>query len=199
VKELPRSAESAIKSENPGPLTKSISLPWRRSREQRSAGFQPAVSPISNRQNVRNPRRRLDSRRPQAGNLRYDFVNSPDLKTLVPKRLLAMQANGKQSGARMTPKENMPIVEDDKSRVTARVPAEMRQALEEAAQLQGSTLNQFIVQSAFQEAQRVLERETVIRLSRRDAQKVFSLLERPPKANKQLKEALKAYRELVRV
>lgn len=74
----------------------------------------------------------------------------------------------------------------------------MRDALEQAAQLQGATLNQFVVQSAFQEAQRVLERETVIRLSQRDAQEVFGLLERPPKTNRRLKEAVKAYRDLVR-
>lgn len=93
----------------------------------------------------------------------------------------------------------MPTLEDEKVRITARVPSEMRDALEQAAQLQGATLNQFVVQSAYQEAQRVLERETVIRLSQRDAQKVFSMLEHPPKANKEMKAAIKAYHELVRV
>ena len=89
--------------------------------------------------------------------------------------------------------------EDEKVRITARVPSEMRDALEQAAQLQGATLNQFVVQSAYQEAQRILERETVIRLSQRDAQKVFSMLEHPPKATKEMKAAIKAYHELVRV
>jgi uncharacterized protein (DUF1778 family) len=93
----------------------------------------------------------------------------------------------------------MPAIDDEKIRITARVPVEMRDALEQAAQLQGATLNQFVVHSAYQEAQRILERETVIRLSQRDAQKVFSMLEHPPRANKQLKEAVKAYHELVRV
>ena len=93
----------------------------------------------------------------------------------------------------------MPTVEEDKVRINARVPAELRETLENAAQLQGATLNQFVVQSAFQEAQRVLERETVIRLSRRDAQKVFALLAHPPRPNKQLQEAVNAYRGLVRV
>ena len=93
----------------------------------------------------------------------------------------------------------MPTRDDGKIRITARVPSEMRDALEQAAQLQGATLNQFVVQSAYQEAQRILERETIIRLSQRDARKVFSMLEHPPKPNKQLKEAVKAYHELVRV
>ena len=82
---------------------------------------------------------------------------------------------------------------------TARVPAELRETLEQAAQLQGATLNQFVVQSAFQAAQRIVERETLIRLSQRDAQKVFSLLDHPPKPNARLKEAVKASRAKVRV
>src|SRR3989449_2855243 len=53
-----------------------------------SAGFQPAVSPISNRQNVAITVAPSLSRRPQAGstaiqqvgNLRYDFFHCPDLK-----------------------------------------------------------------------------------------------------------------------
>lgn len=83
--------------------------------------------------------------------------------------------------------------------ITARIPAELRGTLEQAAQLQGATLDQFVVQSAFQEAQRVVERETVIHLSRRDAQKVFSLLDCPPKPNARLKEAVTACRAKVRV
>jgi uncharacterized protein (DUF1778 family) len=43
------------------------------------------------------------------------------------------------------------------------------------------------------------DEKTVLRLSQRDAQKVFSMLEHPPKANKQLEEAVKAYHDLVRV
>ena len=92
----------------------------------------------------------------------------------------------------------MPTIEDKKVRITARVPSEMRDTLEQAAQLQGATLNQFVVQSAYQEAQRILQRETVIRLSQHDARKVFSMLEHPPKPNKQLKAAVKAYHDLVR-
>jgi uncharacterized protein (DUF1778 family) len=88
---------------------------------------------------------------------------------------------------------------EDKSRVTARVPSELRETLEEAARIQGATLNQFLVQSAYQEALRILEQETVIRLSRRDAQKMFDLVAHPPKANRQLRDAVKAYHALLSV
>ena len=93
----------------------------------------------------------------------------------------------------------MSTTTEDKSRITARVPAELRDTLEQAARLQGATLNQFGVQSAYQEAQRIVERETLIRLSQRDARKVFSLLDRPPKPNARLTEAVRACRSKVRV
>jgi uncharacterized protein (DUF1778 family) len=93
----------------------------------------------------------------------------------------------------------MRTIDAEKTRITARVPSQIRDILEEAAQLQGATLNQFVVHSAYQEAQRILERESVIRLSQQNAQKVFSLLDHPPKANKRLKEAVKLYRKLLRV
>lgn len=88
--------------------------------------------------------------------------------------------------------------DEEESRITVRVPSEMREALEEAARLQSTSVNQFFVQAAYQEAQRILERDTIIRLSRRNAQKVFALLENPPKPHKLLKDAVEAYHELVR-
>jgi len=93
----------------------------------------------------------------------------------------------------------MPTLAESKVRITARVPPGLRSALEQAAQLQGATVNQFVVQSALQEAQRILERETVIRLSRADAARLFAWLEKPPKPNSRLREAVGAYRELVHV
>ena len=78
------------------------------------------------------------------------------------------------------------------------MPKNIRTALEHAAELLGATVNTFVVRSAYQEAQRVIERESVIRLSRKDARKVFSLLENPPKANKRFKDAVKAFKRRVR-
>ncbi len=81
-------------------------------------------------------------------------------------------------------------------RLTARIPSRLRDTLEQAAELQGATLNQLVAQSALAEAQRVLEREAQIQLSQRDAQKVFGLLAHPPKPNCLLKAAVKASRSL---
>ncbi len=90
------------------------------------------------------------------------------------------------------------IAEEPRERITARVSKRVRDTLEQAAELMGSTVNQFLVQSAYQEAQRLVERESVIRLSQADARKVLALLDNPPKPNKRLVEAAKAYKKNVR-
>ena len=90
------------------------------------------------------------------------------------------------------------VLDEPRSRITARVSDNVRDTLEQAAELVGATVNQFVVQTAYAEAQRVIERESIIRLSQKDAQKILSLLDNPPKPNKQLKEAVKAYKGTVR-
>ncbi len=86
-----------------------------------------------------------------------------------------------------------------RKRITARVSTSVRDTLEQAAELVGATVNQFVVQTAYTEAQRLIERESVIRLSQKDAQTVLALLDEPPKPNKRLKEAVKAFKTKVRV
>jgi uncharacterized protein (DUF1778 family) len=90
------------------------------------------------------------------------------------------------------------VLEEPRKRITARVSDNVRATLEQAAELLGATVNQFVVQTAYQEAQRVLERESVIRLSQKDARKIFSLLDHPPKPNLRLKAAVKAFKGSVR-
>jgi len=89
-------------------------------------------------------------------------------------------------------------LEANRKRITARVSDSVRNTLEQAAELLGATVNQFVVQTAYAEAQRVIERESVIRLSQEGAQKVLALLDHPPKPNKRLTAAVKAFRGAVR-
>ena len=84
--------------------------------------------------------------------------------------------------------------DEPRKRITARVSDTVRNTLEQAAELLGATVNQFVVQTAYVEAQRVIERESLIRLSQKDAQKVIALLDNPPKPNKRLKAAVKAFK-----
>ena len=90
------------------------------------------------------------------------------------------------------------VIEEPRKRITARVSDRVRDTLEQAAELLGATVNQFVVQTAYVEAQRVIERESVIRLSQKDAHKVLALLDNPPKPNKRLKDAVKAFKGTVR-
>ena len=78
-------------------------------------------------------------------------------------------------------------------RIGARVPREVYATLCRAAELTGATVNQFLVQSALKEAQSVIEREEVIRLSPRDWKWLLDLMENPPKPSPRLKAAMKRY------
>ncbi len=91
-----------------------------------------------------------------------------------------------------------PTLGEPRTRITARVSDTVRVTLEQAAELLGSTVNQFVVQTAYQEAQRVIERESVIRLSQKDAAKILSLLDHPPKPNKRLQDAVRKFKGTVR-
>jgi uncharacterized protein (DUF1778 family) len=82
----------------------------------------------------------------------------------------------------------------DRGRITARVPQNVQDTLQQAADLLGATLNQFVVQAALTEAQRVIERERVIHLSSNDAAFLLNLLEAPPVPNTRLRKALQNYK-----
>lgn len=80
-------------------------------------------------------------------------------------------------------------------RIGARVPHDVYETLCRAAELSGSTVNQFLVQSALKEAQSVIEREEIIRMSSRDWNWLLQLLDNPPKPNPKLKAAIKRYQK----
>jgi uncharacterized protein (DUF1778 family) len=80
-------------------------------------------------------------------------------------------------------------------RIGARVPHDVYETLCRAAELTGATVNQFLVQSALKEAQAIIEREEVIRLSPRDWNWLLELMENPPKPNARLKAAMKRYQK----
>ena len=63
----------------------------------------------------------------------------------------------------------MTLTTQERGRITARVPQNVQDTLQQAADLLGATLNQFVVQAALNEAQRVIERGRVIHLSGNDA------------------------------
>ncbi len=75
-------------------------------------------------------------------------------------------------------------------RIPARMPLEVYERIAAAARTVGSSLNQFLVQSALDKANDILERERVITLSTMAAEAFFGLIENPPVPNDRLKEAM---------
>jgi uncharacterized protein (DUF1778 family) len=81
-------------------------------------------------------------------------------------------------------------------RIPARMTREVYERIVEAAGTVGSTLNQFIVQSALEKADNIIERERTIRLTAKDAKIIFELIENPPKPSQALKKAMRLRRNI---
>ena len=81
----------------------------------------------------------------------------------------------------------------DRGRITARVPIHVQVTLEIAANLVGATMNQFIIQTALREAERIIEQEKVIRLNAPDAEALLLALDNPPMPNAKLLATLQYY------
>lgn len=75
-------------------------------------------------------------------------------------------------------------------RIPARMPTAVYEKIAEAAQSIGATLNQFIVQSALEKANAVLEEERIIKLSAASSEALFAIMENPPEPNEYLKQAM---------
>lgn len=84
---------------------------------------------------------------------------------------------------------------DERGRITARVPLAVQEKLRRAAEMVGATVNQFVVQSALERAERIIDQEAAIGLTRRDAAMLVELLDNPPAPNAALKQALERYKQ----
>ena len=80
-------------------------------------------------------------------------------------------------------------------RVSARIPLHVYEKLTEAAEVVGASMNQFLVQSALEKADRILEHERVIKMTKKDANIFFAAVENPPLISNRLLGAMKAYHE----
>lgn len=78
-------------------------------------------------------------------------------------------------------------------RLTTRVTAPVQQKLQMAADLIGATVNQFIVQAAVEKADRIIETESALALSRKESVWLLDLMENPPPRNPKFLEAKARY------
>lgn len=81
------------------------------------------------------------------------------------------------------------------ARIPARMPTAVYDRLVEAAQAVGATLNQFLVSSALEKADQILEQERVIKLSAASSEALFAIMENPPEPNEYLKKAMQYRKE----
>ncbi len=65
----------------------------------------------------------------------------------------------------------------------------------EAAGMVGASVNQFLIQSALEKAESIIERERAINLTRQDAEFFFNAVENPGLINEKLCEAMQSYNE----
>jgi uncharacterized protein (DUF1778 family) len=83
----------------------------------------------------------------------------------------------------------------NETRLTARISNTVKETLQQAADLSGATLNQFLIQAALKEAHLILDKERAIALSEQDANLVFDLINNPPEPNSLLKAAFQKHRD----
>ncbi|MBL0352133.1 MAG: DUF1778 domain-containing protein [Candidatus Dechloromonas phosphoritropha] len=83
------------------------------------------------------------------------------------------------------------------ARLEARLSAEQKALLQQAAELSGRTLSEFVVASAQEVATRVIQEHETIRLSRADQIAFVTALLDPPAPNERLRHAAAAYRQQV--
>lgn len=82
-------------------------------------------------------------------------------------------------------------------RLEARVKAETKALCQEAANLEGRSLTDFIVASAVESARRVIRERELIDLSQRDRKAFVASLLNPPSPNRRLRNAARYYEHLM--
>ncbi|SRR5258706_1285182 len=85
-----------------------------------------------------------------------------------------------------TPYKRAPYKED---RLAARLSSVLKKLFQKAASLEGTTLTEFVINSARQAAKRVIQEHEIITLSDRDRRVFMEALLNPPEPNQKLREA----------
>lgn len=68
-------------------------------------------------------------------------------------------------------------------RLTTRITDHVQETLQMAADIVGASMNQFVVQAALEKAEKVIESESAILLSRRESLRLLELIDNPPPRN----------------
>ena len=83
-----------------------------------------------------------------------------------------------------------------RKRLTTRITDPVPEKLQAAADLVGAPLNQFVVQAALEKAEKVIESESTIVLTRRESLRLMEIIENLPSRNEIFLQAQARYQRL---
>lgn len=88
---------------------------------------------------------------------------------------------------------------EQEKRLVARTNAEIHRIIQEAAELQGSTVSQFLLDAALERASEVTERATRINMSREAFENMMAALDQSARSLPRLRQAARRYKEEIHV
>jgi uncharacterized protein (DUF1778 family) len=89
----------------------------------------------------------------------------------------------------------MAVRDRKEERIETRLPAEAKQQIEYAAELQGRSVSDFVVSAALEQAAKVIEQQKMIRLSLADSATLAEAILRPALPNAKAVAAARRYKE----
>ncbi|EGI6811387.1 DUF1778 domain-containing protein [Escherichia coli] len=90
-------------------------------------------------------------------------------------------------------------IERKDTRLVARTSLEIQEMIQRAADYCGSTVSQFLIESAVDKARNVIERTEALHLSMAGADALVAALENPQRPNQKLLKAVQNYKDVVNV
>jgi uncharacterized protein (DUF1778 family) len=111
-----------------------------------------------------------------------------------PSRRFSLRPTGGNGGELA---KNETIMKTKSKRIEARVKPDTLVLVQRAAELQGSSVSEFVVSAAEKEARRALEEASTIRLSVEDQRRFVELLLSPPEPTPALERARSAHEALI--
>jgi len=91
----------------------------------------------------------------------------------------------------------MTVKDKKEERIDARLTAEAKQQIDQAAALQGRSTSDFMVQAALKEASQVIEQQRIIRLTVDESVALAELMTGEPKVNEASVAAMRRHKEII--
>lgn len=91
----------------------------------------------------------------------------------------------------------MSVKDKKEQRIDARLTAEAKQQIDQAAALQGRSTSDFMVQAALKEAAQVIEQQRIVRLTVEESVALAQLMTEEPKVNKASVEAMRRHNKII--